>query len=58
MLNIALAAFGSAIGLGILEAIRKKYGRIPWQFTATIWVVIALHVWLAWALIGRFWPFN
>lgn len=58
MLNIALAAFGSAVGFGILEAIRKRYGHIPWLFTLTIWIVIALHVWLAMALIGRTWPFN
>lgn len=40
------AAFGVAIGHEVLRRVRLKHGRIPWQFTASIWAVIAVTIYL------------
>lgn len=45
--GIVSAAAGVAIGHELLERIRKKNdGKVPWKFTAAIWLLIAVIIYL------------
>jgi len=57
-ITVALGAFGTAIGFEVLNRVRQKYGRIPWQFTAGVIALSAVHIYLGMAAVGGNWPFQ